>query len=119
VSDAAADPAADGGGALESVHRLERELEASRAVHTAAGSLVEAARSEAAVLLETARARAREAGAARHRAAHDSAREDAEAIAAAARSEEAELRSRVRARWSAAVDAGLELVLPALAEQGR
>jgi hypothetical protein len=103
------------GGALASVHRLERELEASRAARTAAESLVEAARSESARLVDEARIRALDASSARHRAALASADRDAAAIATAARSDEAELRSRADAGWPAAVKAALDLVLPARA----
>ena len=107
-------PATDGGGALASVHRLERELEANRASHTAAESLVEAARSESARLVEDARTRALEASSARHRAALDAAQREAATIAAAAQSDEAELRSRADAQWAATVEAALELVIPAV-----
>lgn len=103
------------GGALESVHRLERELEASRAARTAAESLVEAARSESARLVDEARIRALDASSARYRAALDMAHRDAAAIATAARSDESALRSRADAHWAAAVQAALDLVLPARA----
>ena len=103
------------GGALASVHRLERELEASRAARTAAESLVEAARSEGARLVDDARIRALAATSARHRAALDSAHRDSAVIAAAARSDDAGLRSRADVHWAAAVEAALELVLPARA----
>jgi hypothetical protein len=111
VSGADAAPAVDG--ALASVHRLERELEASQAARTAAESLVEVARSEGARLVDDARNRALEVSSARRRAVLDSARRDAASIAAAAQSDEAELRARADAEWSAAIDAALELVLPA------
>jgi hypothetical protein len=106
-------PATDG--ALASVHCLERELEASRAARTAAESLVEAARSEGARLVDDARTRALDTSSARHRAALDSAHRDAAAIATAARSDEAELRSQAEAHWAVTVEAARELVLPARA----
>jgi hypothetical protein len=113
VTDASSLPAADAGGALASVHRLERELEASRATRSAAESLVEEARLEGARLVEDARARALEARSARHRAALESAHREAAAIAEGGRSAEATLRSRAEAQWDATVDAALDLVLPA------
>ena len=113
MNGADATPGTGGGDALASVHRLERKLEANRAARTAAESLVEAARSEAARLVEDARTRALEASSARHRAALDSAHREATRIAAAARSDEAELRSRADAHWAATVEAALQLVIPA------
>jgi hypothetical protein len=111
-----ADAAAASRGALAPVLRLERELEAGMAARTATESLLAAARSEGARLVDDARNRAFDAAAVRHRDALDAAHRETAEIAAAGRSNEAELRSHVDAQRAVTIEAALALVLPAGAE---
>lgn len=107
-----ADPGANGSTVLDSVRRLERELEDRRGVEEVAGARRAAARAEAGRIVREARSEAEREAAEHRRLALDRADEEAERLLREARAEVGALRALAARDLAAATQDVLDVIFP-------